>query len=59
MLRLALPVVPSAAVVTGNLTNAGLPLADTISQNHPLMAGNAICDPDGTVGDSEVRQNAF
>jgi hypothetical protein len=26
-------------VVTGNLTNAMLSLVDTISQNHPLMAG--------------------
>ena len=51
MLRLALPVVPSTAVVTGNLTNAVLSLADTISQHHPLMAGDAI-----PVGLSEIRK---
>jgi len=34
--------VPSTAVVRGNLTNAVLSLVDTISQNHPLMAGDAI-----------------
>jgi hypothetical protein len=42
MLRLELPVVPSTAVVRGNLTNAVLSLVDTISQNHSLMAGDAI-----------------
>jgi hypothetical protein len=41
MLHLALPVVASTAVVTGNLTLAVLSLVDTISQNHPLMAGDA------------------
>ena len=54
--RLALPVVPSTAVVTGNLTNAVLSLVDNILQNQPLVAGDAI--PDRTIGDSEVRQDA-
>jgi hypothetical protein len=51
MWRLALPVVPSTAVVTGNLTKAVLSLVDTISQNHALMAGDAI-----PVGLSEIRK---
>jgi hypothetical protein len=51
MLRLALPVVHSTAVVSGNLTNAVLSLVDTISQNHPLMTGDAI-----PMGLSEIRK---
>ena len=51
MLRLALPVVPSTAVVTGNLTDAVLSLGDTISQNHPLMASDVI-----PMGLSEIRK---
>jgi len=39
------------AVVTGSLTNAVLSLADTISQHHPLMAGDAI-----PMGLSEIRK---
>ena len=35
----------------GNLTNAVLSLVDTISQNHPLMAGDAI-----PMGLSEIRK---
>jgi hypothetical protein len=50
-LRLALPVVASTAVVTGKLTNAVLSLVDTISQNHALMAGDAI-----PMGLSEIRK---
>jgi hypothetical protein len=51
MLRLALPVVFSTAVVTGDLTSAVLSLVNTISQNHPLMAGDAI-----PMGFSEIRK---
>ena len=43
--------VPATVVVTGNLTNAVLSLVDTISQNHPLMAGDAI-----PMGLSEIRK---
>jgi len=41
LLRLALPVAPSTAVMTGNLTNAVLSLLDTSSRTQPLMAGGA------------------
>lgn len=51
MLRLALPGVPSTAVLTGNLTNAVLSLGGHYSQNHPLMAGDAI-----PMGLSEIRK---
>jgi uncharacterized membrane protein YoaK (UPF0700 family) len=37
LLRLALPVAPSTAVMTGNLTNAVLSLLDTLSRSDPLM----------------------
>ena len=37
LLRLALPVAPSTAVMTGNLTNAVLALADLSSRTQPLM----------------------
>lgn len=39
LLRLALPVAPSTAVMTGNLTNAVLSLLDTLSRNQPLLEG--------------------
>jgi uncharacterized membrane protein YoaK (UPF0700 family) len=39
LLRLALPVAPSTAVMTGNLTNTVLSLMDTLSRTQPLMAG--------------------
>jgi uncharacterized membrane protein YoaK (UPF0700 family) len=39
LLRLALPVAPSTAVMTGNLTNTVLSLLDTLSQTRPSMAG--------------------
>src|SRR5262245_28148184 len=39
LLRLSLPVAPSTAVMTGNLTNAVLSLLDTLSRSTPLMAG--------------------
>ena len=41
LLRLALPIAPSTAVMTGNLTNAVLSLVDTISRKQPLLAGDA------------------
>ena len=41
LLRLALPIAPSTAVMTGNLTNAVLSLVDTISRKHSLLAGDA------------------
>ena len=41
LLRLALPVAPSTAVMTGNLTNAVLSLVDTISRKQSLLAGDA------------------
>ena len=37
LLRLTLPVAPSTAVMTGNLTNAVLALADSSSRTEPLM----------------------
>ncbi len=40
LLRLALPVAPSTAVMTGNLTNAALSLLDTLSRGEPLMEGS-------------------
>jgi uncharacterized membrane protein YoaK (UPF0700 family) len=40
LLRLALPVAPSTAVMTGNLTNTVLSLLDRQSRTQPLMAGN-------------------
>lgn len=40
LLRLALPVAPSTAVMTGNLTNAVLALVDSSSQTRPLMESN-------------------
>jgi uncharacterized membrane protein YoaK (UPF0700 family) len=39
LLRLALPVAPSTAVMTGNLTNTVLSLLDTLSRSQPLMEG--------------------
>jgi len=41
LLRLALPVAPSTAVMTGNLTNTVLSLMDLLSRTQPLMAGDA------------------
>ena len=41
LLRLALPVAPSTAVMTGNLTNTVLSLLDRQSQTQPLAAGDA------------------
>jgi uncharacterized membrane protein YoaK (UPF0700 family) len=41
LLRLALPVAPSTAVMTGNLTNTVLSLLDKQSRTQPLMAGDA------------------
>ncbi|HXA86189.1 MAG TPA: YoaK family protein [Candidatus Dormibacteraeota bacterium] len=38
-LRLALPVAPSTAVMTGNLTNTVLSLLDTLSGREPLIEG--------------------
>ena len=40
LLRLALPVAPSTAVMTGNLTNSVLALVDLSSRTDPLMEGN-------------------
>lgn len=40
LLRLTLPVAPSTAVMTGNLTNAVLSLVDANSQTQPLMIGD-------------------
>ena len=40
LLRLTLPVAPSTAVMTGNLTNAVLSLLDRKSRTHPLMVGD-------------------
>src|SRR6266481_2856643 len=40
LLRLAMPVAPSTAVMTGNLTNTVLSLLDTVSRTQPLMAGD-------------------
>lgn len=39
LLRLALPVAPSTAVMTGNLTNTVLSLLETLSPGDPLMTG--------------------
>jgi uncharacterized membrane protein YoaK (UPF0700 family) len=41
LLRLTLPVAPSTAVMTGNLTNAVLSLLDRQSRTQPLIAGDA------------------
>jgi len=41
LLRLALPITPSTAVMTGNLTNTVLSLLDKHSRTQPLMAGDA------------------
>jgi len=41
LLRLALPVAPSTAVMTGNLTNTVLSYLDTLPRTEPLMAGDA------------------
>ena len=41
LLRLALPIAPSTAVMTGNLTNTVLSLLDKQSRTQPLMAGDA------------------
>jgi len=41
LLRLALPVAPSTAVMTGNLTNAVLSLMDTMSRSEPAKASDA------------------
>jgi uncharacterized membrane protein YoaK (UPF0700 family) len=40
LLRLTLPVTPSTAVMTGNLTNITLSLLDRQSRTQPLMAGD-------------------
>ena len=40
LLRLTLPVAPSTAVMTGNLTNAVLGLMDLISRTLPLESDN-------------------
>lgn len=41
LLRLTLPVAPSTAVMTGNLTNAVLALVDSSSRTQPLMEDNS------------------
>ncbi len=41
LLRLALPVAPSTAVMTGNLTNTVLSYLDTLPRSEPLIAGDA------------------
>src|SRR5262249_24801493 len=41
LLRLALPVAPSTAVMTGNLTNAVLGLVDLSSRIQPLMGSDS------------------
>lgn len=41
LLRLTLPVAPSTAVMTGNLTSAVLSLMDADSRTQPLMTGSA------------------
>lgn len=41
LLRLVLPVAPSTAVMTGNLTNTVLSLLDGQARSQPLMAGDA------------------
>jgi uncharacterized membrane protein YoaK (UPF0700 family) len=40
LLRLVLPVAPSTAVMTGNLTNTVLSMLDTLPRTQPLMAGD-------------------
>ncbi len=40
LLRLTLPVAPSTAVMTGNLTSAVLALVDSSSRTNPLMESN-------------------
>jgi len=41
LLRLALPVAPSTAVMTGNLTNTVLSMLDSLPRSQPLIAGDA------------------
>jgi uncharacterized membrane protein YoaK (UPF0700 family) len=41
LLRLTLPVAPSTAVMTGNLTNAVLAIVDSSSRTQPLMASDS------------------
>jgi uncharacterized membrane protein YoaK (UPF0700 family) len=41
LLRLALPLAPSTAVMTGNLTNTVLSYLDMLPRTEPLMAGDA------------------
>ena len=41
LLRLTLPVAPSTAVMTGNLTNAVLAIVDSSSRTRPLMESNS------------------
>ena len=41
LLRMVLPVAPSTAVMTGNLTNAVLSLLNTISRTQPSIEGDA------------------
>ena len=41
LLRLTLPVAPSTAVMTGNLTNAVLALVDSSSRSQPLMESDS------------------
>jgi uncharacterized membrane protein YoaK (UPF0700 family) len=41
LLRLTLPVGPSTAVMTGNLTNAVLALVDSSSRTQPLMESDS------------------
>ena len=41
LLRLTLPVAPSTAVMTGNLTNAVLALADSLPRTQPLMESDS------------------
>jgi uncharacterized membrane protein YoaK (UPF0700 family) len=41
LLRLTLPVAPSTAVMTGNLTNAVLALVDSTSRTQPIMDSNS------------------
>jgi len=55
MLRLALPVVPATAVVTGNLTNGVVVAGHHFAKS---SVDGKRCDSDGIVGDSEVRQDA-
>jgi uncharacterized membrane protein YoaK (UPF0700 family) len=40
LLRLALPVVPSTAVMTGNLTNTVLSMLDRLPRTQPMMTGD-------------------